>query len=485
MSTTSAEIDRLLQSFGFASGAASGRRAGQNESPSIQASERHFQTEVQTTSKAIDDQQSNTQSANVQNGAPPRFVPVAPDRLIDSGLNFTEVSDLILKSLNLRGLETGFNLARFSGLKFPLIEGVLRQLKVDRLVTYKNSTAGGDYVYELTDLGRERTRSLLQTCSYLGTAPVPLDKYILSVKAQSLEGRKPPLASIREAFKDLEMNEAILSKVGQAIHSGRGMFLYGAAGNGKTSIAERITRSFGDSIWIPKAIIAAGEIIRVFDPNRHKPVPVGGSDPDVVDGRWVQIERPTVVVGGELGMDNLEVTYMRRAGVGEAPLQLKANCGTLLIDDLGRQQMSIDQLLNRWIVPLEQRHDYLHLESGRTIQVPFDQLIIFSSNLEPKDLVDEAFLRRIPYKIEIINPVESEFRTLFTKVAEKLAFTLESGSIDYLVQKHYIASGREFRYCHSRDLLRQMENRCTLHGYPRVVNQESIDEAVSNYFAIM
>ena len=419
-------------------------------------------------------------------GGQATFTPRAPESLEQTGLHLSEVSDIILKFMVYRGLETGFNIAQHVGVRFPLIEHLMRQLKSDRLVAYKNSAGGADYVYELTELGRERARELSKACSYFGTAPVPLEQYIAGVQAQSIAGKKPTLNAIANAFSDLEINDRILSNIGQAIHSGRGMFLFGPPGNGKTSLAERITKSFGDSIWIPRAIVAAGEIVRLYDPNRHKLINgsnIGSSDD--VDGRWVQIERPTISAGGELRMENLEISYIRNSGIGEAPLQLKANCGTLLIDDFGRQRMAIDELLNRWIVPLEQRHDFLHLESGRMIQVPFDQLIIFSSNLEPRDLVDDAFLRRIPYKIEIRDPNRDEFAMLFQKVAKDREFKIEPGVIDYMVECHYIRPERPFRFCHPRDLMRQMENRCTLHEFPRIVTKDAVDQAVENYFSIM
>ena len=184
-------------------------------------------------------------------------------------------------------------------------------------------------------------------------------------------------------------------------------------------------------------------------------------------------------------MENLEITQIRNSGIGEAPLQLKANCGTLLIDDFGRQTMPVDQLLNRWIIPLEQRHDFQQLESGRSIQVPFDELIIFSTNLEPKQLVDDAFLRRIPYKIEVKDPSEEEFRNLLLLLAHKLGFRCEPGAVDHLINTHYIPKKRPFRFCQPRDLLRQVENRCTLHNLPLEVTVESIDMAVGNYFSIM
>jgi predicted transcriptional regulator len=410
-----------------------------------------------------------------------QFWPRAPRQLLDLGISDSDIVSLILKFLSHRGTDSGSHVAIHVGLRYPVIEPMMRQLKADKLVMYKSSLPGGDYQYELTDLGRERARHLSEMCTYYGTAPVPLGQYVDSVKAQSITGLKPSLTAIRQALGDLNINEQLLSNVGQAIHSGRGMFLFGAAGNGKTSIAERVTKSFGDTIWIPKCISAAGEIIRLFDPNRHKPVPV--TDPDILDefdGRWVHIERPTIVVGGELRMENLDNT-----GIGEAPLQLKANCGTLLIDDFGRQTMPVDELLNRWIIPLEQRHDFLQLESGRSIQVPFDELIIFSTNLEPKHLVDDAFLRRIPYKIEIKDPSEEEFRGLLLSLASQLGFQCHRGAVDYLIRTHYTPIKRPFRFCQPRDLLRQVENRCTLHGLPRVVDEAALDQAVNNYFSIM
>ncbi|MFO1005585.1 MAG: AAA family ATPase [Planctomycetaceae bacterium] len=414
------------------------------------------------------------------------FTPIVPRSLQDAGLTESEVSSLILKYLIHRGVESGGRIAKHIGLCYPVIEQVLRQLKNDKLVVYKSSMAGGDFQYELTELGRERAHNLSRTCTYFGTAPVPLSQYIASVKAQTITGLKPPLSAIRNALGELNINGSLLSSVGQAIHSGRGMFLFGSPGNGKTSIAERITKSFGDSIWIPRCISASGEIIRLFDPNRHKPMDLDETDDQLnIDGRWVRIERPTIIAGGELRMENLEITMVRDTGVGEAPLQLKANCGTLLIDDFGRQTMPVDQLLNRWIIPLEQRHDFLQLESGRSIQVPFDELIIFSTNLEPGALADDAFLRRIPYKIEVKDPSPEEFRNLMLTLAHKIGFECEPSIIDYLIEKHYLPVNRPFRFCHPRDLLRQVENLCTLHELPYVVTPEAIDQAVSNYFSII
>ncbi|MBL8852015.1 MAG: AAA family ATPase [Planctomycetaceae bacterium] len=413
------------------------------------------------------------------------FCPVAPKSLPEAGLQEPEVAGLILKFLYHRRADTGFRISQQLGLRLPVIEGLLRQMKQDRFVVYKGSAAGGDYVYELTEIGLEQARGLSEQCTYFGAAPVPLRQYVASVKAQTLSAAKPSLARIREAFTDLTMSEDLTSRVAQAIYAGRGMFLFGNAGNGKTSIASRITKAFGDAIWIPKSLGVSGEIIRLYDPNKHKEVPPDAQTAKHVDGRWVRIERPTIIVGGELRMDNLEIAYTRGSGIGEAPLQLKANCGTLLIDDFGRQRMEVDELLNRWIVPLEERHDFLYLESGRTIQVPFDELIVFSTNLEPRDLVEEAFLRRIPYKIEVMDPTDEQFRVLFVQLARSMGIECKQDEVNYLVDRHFKTTGRGMRFCHPRDILRQIENYCNVHDLPKVATTERLDVAVKNYFSIM
>ena len=250
-----------------------------------------------------------------------------------------------------------------------------------------------------------------------------------------------------------------------------------------------MTRAFGQFIWIPRAIGIDGEIIRLFDPVNHEecPPPANSAlwNTSKIDRRWVRIRRPTIVVGGELTMDSLEVCLNRSTGISEAPLQLKSNCGTLVIDDFGRQKMSTDQLLNRWIVPLEKRYDYLNLPNGKKIQVPFDQLIVFSTNLEPRDLVDEAFLRRIPYKIEVVNPSEEEFRSLFKFMCPKLGFEYEEVPLDYLIETHYKAKNRPFRACQPRDLLTQVKNHCFYQKLTPRMTCEYFDLAVENYFAVM
>lgn len=417
------------------------------------------------------------------------FMPREPRSLRDTGLTESELEALILKYLLAKGDAPGRGVADQIKLPFMLIEDILRRLKNDQLIVYRDSAAMGDYVYQLTDLGRERARRLMDSSTYSGAAPIPLAEYFVAVKAQSLEQQHPTQDDLRRAFSDLLIQQKMLERLGPAINSGRGMFLFGAAGNGKTSIAERVTKAFGQYIWIPRALSADGEILRLFDPMCHEEAPLdrgeGLLDQTKVDKRWVRIKRPTIVVGGELTMEHLEVQFNAATGTSEAPVQLKSNCGTLVIDDFGRQKMTTDQLLNRWIVPLEKRFDFLNLASGKKIQVPFDQLVIFSTNLEPKDLVDEAFLRRIPYKIEVIDPTEESFRELFRIVCPRLGFEYDEHSVSHLIATHYLAVGRPFRSCQPRDLLLQVRNHCYYHGQPLRLSPAAFDFAVSNYFAVL
>jgi predicted ATPase with chaperone activity len=417
------------------------------------------------------------------------FVPCEPASFRQAGLSESEVEALILKFLLSRGDATGREIADQVKLPFVPVDQLLRQMKTDQLVVHRGSAPMNDYQYQMSDLGRERARRYAQHCTYFGAAPVSLADYVASVKAQSLTVQHPSADDLYRAFGDLLLSKAMLDRLGPAVNSGRGLFLYGAPGNGKTSIAERVTAAFGKHIWIPRAIGVDGEIIRLFDPMNHVETPLepgsGILDHRSIDKRWVRVRRPTIVAAGELTMSALEVTVNTSTGISEAPLQMKSNCGTLVIDDFGRQRMRIEELLNRWIVPLEKHHDYLGLPNGKKIQVPFDQLIIFSTNLEPKDLVDEAFLRRIPYKIEVHDPTEEDFRRLFTILTQKMGIEYRREPIDYLVEKHYKQLQRPFRFCHPRDLLMQIRNFCAYRDQTPALSNEAFDMACENYFAIM
>lgn len=421
----------------------------------------------------------------------PRAVwyPLEPATFRAAGLSETEVENLLLKFLNARAEASGRDLAEQVRLPFRLVEPLLQSMKDDQMVAHKAASMMNDYVFVLTGAGRDRAKKLSEHCTYYGAAPVPLKDYVTSVSAQTIADQHPTEEDLQRAFSDLLIDERMLLRLGPAINSGRGLFLYGAPGNGKTSIAERITKAFGEHVWIPRALSIDGEIMRLFDPSMHEEAPPeaasGLLDDRKLDHRWVRIRRPTIVVGGELTMDSLEVTLNTITNVNEAPVQLKSNCGTLVIDDFGRQRMTTDELLNRWIVPLEKRYDFLNLASGKKVQVPFDQLIVFSTNLEPRDLVDDAFLRRIPYKIEVVDPSEAAFRKLLVIMAKKLGVSYDQTAVDYLIEKHYKAVGRPMRACQPRDLIQQVLNYCRYTKKPPVMSIENFDFAVENYFAVM
>ncbi len=415
--------------------------------------------------------------------------PQEPRTLQEAAVSETTVQEIILRFLLARGECEGRRIATQLQLPFRLVEPLLSRFKMEHLVVHKAASSAGDYIYSLTETGRDRASRVARDCTYYGAAPVNLEAYIESVRKQSMNGQRISKQQLSQAFADLLINPRMLERLGPAVNSGRGMFLFGYPGNGKTSIAERVTQSFGKYLWIPRALSVDGEIMRVYDPMCHVAAPLAGEngllDHSGFDKRWIRIERPTIIAGGELTMDMLEVRRNQESNISEAPLQMKSNCGTLVIDDFGRQKMSVDQLLNRWIVPLEKRHDYLNMASGKKIQVPFDQLVIFSTNLEPKDLVDDAFLRRIPYKIEVPNPPEEDFRKLFQIMCRVMKIPYVPEPIDYLIKTHYKPVNRPFRNCQPRDLLLQVRNYCLYNGFAVELKNEYFDYAVDNYFSVM
>ncbi len=423
---------------------------------------------------------------------PSRDEPWRPAEPVDThsgGINESILEAIIYRYLLNIGEAEGRRIADQVRLPFGMIEPMMARLKMEQNVAYKNATATNDYVYVLTESGRAIARNYTHDCTYYGACPVRLVDYIDSVKRQTIEGQYPKKKDLLKAFSDLLINPNMLKKLGPAVASGRGMFLFGFPGNGKTSIAERVTGAFGKYVWIPSAVDIDGDILRVFDPMNHElAMPEAGSgllDVGGFDKRWVRIKRPTIVAGGELTMDMLEVQCNPETNISEGPLQLKSNCGTLVIDDFGRQKMRVDELLNRWIVPLEKRYDFLNMSSGKKIQVPFDQLVVFSTNLEPKDLVDDAFLRRIPYKIEAENPPEHDFRKLFEIMCKITQVPYNAEAIDYLIKTHYLPIERPMRMCQPRDLLLQVKNYCLYNDLPVELNNEYLDFACENYFSVM
>lgn len=429
---------------------------------------------------------SARQAGQVRDGS--GFYPRKPTSIEDAGLTRDFVEKLICRFLLVQGASSGRRIGRETGLPFRTIEPLLTALKADMQLAYRKTAAAGDYEYVLTEAGADRAHRYMQTCTYAETAPVPLNDYIASVKAQSLITQSINAGRLTEAFSDMLLEKDMIDSLGPAISAGRGMFLYGAPGNGKTSIAERVVRCFGDELWIPRTLYIDGFCVRLFDPVLHHEIP--GEDSSMLgepleDARWVRIVRPTVIVGGELTMEQLELRHDPVSNVSEAPLQMKSNCGVLLVDDFGRQSMPVAELLNRWIVPLEKRYDFQKLASGKKVLVPFDQLVVFATNLAPRDLVDEAFLRRLPYKIEVGDPNREQFLNICHLVAPVVGIEASRESLETLISRHFEAAGRPMRCCHARDLMMQAYNYCRYHGLPPVLSDESMEYAAKNYFAVM
>jgi hypothetical protein len=414
------------------------------------------------------------------------FVPREPQTLEEVGATVADIEALILKQLLVCGLATGRKIADQIKLPFGITQEVLRGLKHQLMVNYKSQAPMGDFEHELTLEGEAKARWHVERCTYCGAVPVSLKEYVAAVEKQSIRKARPKLPDLCAAFSDLLLPPAVISTIGQAVHTGRGLFIYGPPGNGKTSIAERVIKCTEQYIWIPRTITVTGEIIRLFDPMSHEEAPTASQgllDLARYDRRWVRIKRPSIIVGGELQLEHLEFANHDVSGIIEAPFQMKANGGALVIDDFGRQRVSAVELLNRWIVPLEKGHDYLTLPSGRQIQVPFDPILIFSTNLEPKKLVDEAFLRRIPYKVEIADPSPREFRDLIKQWCHKLDIEFRDDAVEHLLTRHYVEAKRPMRYCHSRDLMQQVQTFFEFHEMPKVLSAKAFDVAVKNYFA--
>lgn len=416
------------------------------------------------------------------------FRPSEPKTIEETGLTASLVETLILKYLMLIGAASGRQVADNICLPFVILEPIYTSLRQRQIIINSGSAQLNDFVYQLTDQGRGRAKSAMDQCSYIGAAPVPLDDYIVSVEAQTIRAEAPQRRHLQKAFADISVEQDMFDILGPAVNSGAGMFLYGAPGNGKTTLAKRITMCYGSAIWIPRVITEDGQYIKLFDAACHEPLESNSGTllkTGENDRRWIKIKRPTVVVGGELTMDALEIRHDKNSNVSEASLQLKSNCGSLLIDDFGRQRISPTDLLNRWIIPLENRYDFLMLATGKKIQVPFEQLIIFSTNLEPTDLADEAFLRRIPYKIEVGDPTLEEFKTLFKIIAKGLHCEFRPDSVEYLINQHYEPVGRPMRRCQPRDLLNQVRNYCVYNGLPVEMRPEYFDRVVPSYFTVV
>lgn len=415
--------------------------------------------------------------------------PPPPATLAETGLRADQASELMLKTL-VGGELAGSHLADRLCLAYSIIEALLEHARVEKLVEVKGSAGAGTagYRFALTDLGRDRARQYIDVSRYVGPAPVPLTQYVAYMRAMTATRGYLDRDRLGAGFTHLVVGAEMLEQLGPAVNSNKSLFIYGPPGNGKTVIAEGIGRALGGEMYIPHAIDVDGQIITMFDLVNHRRADAGpGGGGTVIAGaghdrRWERIRRPVVTVGGELTLEMLDLTFNPISRFYEAPIQLKANGGVFVVDDFGRQRIPARDLLNRWIVPLESRVDYLTLHTGRKFEIPFDVLVVFATNLKPESLADEAFLRRIPYKIYARNPSVDEFTSIWELNCRRRGLAFEPKVIDYLVRKYYQPRGLQLRACHPRDLIEQVVDRCRFDGRPPAISRELLDAACASYF---
>ncbi len=427
---------------------------------------------------------------------PARFVPPPLTKLEDTGLPLVYIADLGLKILYNSGYLTGFQISDRLCLPFNGIgDQVLEFLKREKLVEVKGSGGFGEgaYQYQITAAGIARAREAMDRNQYAGAVPVPINVYNEAVTRQSTGRPTVTQRVMRQALAELVISEKTFARIGPAANSGTSLFLYGAPGNGKTSIARAIGKMIlGEDMYIPYALDVEGQIIKIYDNVNHQVIEEDDAEAQTGtnalragpkrDLRWIKIKRPFIVVGGELTMAGLDLQFDEVNKFYEAPFQQKANGGMFLIDDFGRQQIRPRDLLNRWIVPLENRIDFLTLHNGRKIEIPFEVLVVFSTNLPPKDLVDEAFLRRIRHKIEILDPTFEEFREIFRRVALAKKIVYDDKGLAYLLQEWYIKRNRKLRSNHPRDILEQILDISSYLNLEPAMTKELIDRACESYF---
>ena len=415
--------------------------------------------------------------------------PAAPPTTIaETGLHPDSLAQLMLKTL-IAGENSGTQLAENLRLPYSVLDALVQHARVEKLVEVRGTggvgTAG--YRYALTDLGRDRANQFLDICRYVGPAPVALAQYNAHVRAAMAARPWIGRDGLSRGFDHLVVNQGMYDQLGPAVNSGKSLFLYGAPGNGKTVVAEGIGRALGSDMYVPHAIDVDGQIITMFDPVSHLSTSTAGASESVIaasmhDRRWLQIRRPVVVVGGELTLEMLDLTFNPIAKFYEAPIQMKANGGVFVVDDFGRQRIPPRDLLNRWIVPLESRVDYLTLHTGRKFEIPFNVFIIFATNLKPDSLADEAFLRRIPYKIRAKNPTTDEYVKIFELNCRKRGLAFDPVMVEYLLRKYYQPRKLQMRACHPRDLVEQVVDLCRYQQRDPVITRDLLDAACASYF---
>jgi hypothetical protein len=406
--------------------------------------------------------------------------PPVPEELADTGIAEGFLCDLALKHVAMMPEPTTMAVAERLCLPRTLAEDILQKLYREKLIEVKVQTSVGSTRYAMLDHGWDRVQRLVSVCGYTGPAPVSLPDYAHMMRLQSIPSESATMETARAAFHDLVLPESLLQTLGCVINSRRSLFLTGLPGTGKTAVAERINGALPGAIWIPYAVEIDGQIIRVYDTHCHRMAPEDEIPVDH-DRRWVLIRRPLVIVGGELTLENADLTWSESAKFYEAPFQMKSNGGTLVIDDFGRQRVSPQDLLNRWIVPLERRIDYLALHTGKKIEVPFEQLVVFSTNLDEKDLTDEAFLRRMGYRARVEPPTAAAFSEIFRRAAYNRGIRCDQQVLDHLITKYRLEQ-RVMKGCEPRDLLDRATDICLFEGQALELTTKVLDTAWQNYF---
>lgn len=406
--------------------------------------------------------------------------PPVPEELADLGVGEGFLCELALKHIAMLPEPTTTAVAERLHLPRSLTEEILQKLYREKLIEVRLQTTVGSTRYAMLDHGWDRLIRLLAVCGYSGAAPVSLNDYAHMMRLQSIPSHTASMDTVRQAFHDLILPDSLLQTLGCVINSRRSLFLTGLPGTGKTAVAERINDALPGAIWIPYAVEIDGQIIRVFDSHCHR-VASTEVTPVEYDRRWVLIDRPLVVVGGELTLENADLTWSDSAKFYEAPFQMKSNGGTLVIDDFGRQRVAPQDLLNRWIVPLERRVDYLALHTGKKIEVPFEQLVVFSTNLDEKDLADQAFLRRMGYRARVEPPTPRAYTEIFKRQAYNRGIQVDDSALDHVLNKYRIEH-RQMKGCEPRDLLDRITDLCLFDGHSLALTPAVIDVAWRNYF---